>query len=169
MTDWKNPEIAECPLLAGGDHAERLLDYANRKLAPELSLALEAHAAGCPACEAFVASQREVWTALDNWEAAEISDDFDRRLWARIEHEERAPWYVRAWNRMTNFGQAGWRPVVPVAAVLLLAVGLWMKPAAVPNAAIEPGVDADQLETALEDMEMLRQLSPAVTPTVQHM
>ncbi|MBI4906718.1 MAG: hypothetical protein HY820_24025 [Acidobacteria bacterium] len=165
-----------CPLLSGGDHAERLLDYANRKLNVESASLIEQHAASCPACSAFVESQRSVWKALDEWDAAEISSDFDRRLWARIEQEERAPWYVRLWNRATDFGDANWRPVVPVAAVLLLAVGLYVKPFSgsfigtpTSTADVTVRVDAEQLETALEEMEMLRQFSPTDSQSVHKM
>lgn len=172
MKDWNyNPDETnvECPLLSGGDHAERLLEYANRKLSPESSLLIEQHASQCRPCSAFVESQRAVWSALDEWEAAEVSADFDRRLWARIDIEEQAPWYARAWNRMTNFGEANWRPVVPVAAALVLAAGLWIKPFSGITGSTEPlvRVDADQLESALEDLEMLRQMSPVEAPSGQ--
>lgn len=171
MSDNKTNPLAICPLMEGGDHAERLLDFANRKLSVEASLVIEQHAASCAACSAFVESQRAVWNALDEWDAAEISADFDRRLWARIEVEERAPWYVRLWNRATDFGEATWRPVVPVAAVLVLAIGLWVKPFTGSTAPADPAlrVDAEQLESALEEIEMVHQLSPAEPPQVQQM
>ena len=46
---------------------------------------LERHIAICPACREFAAGQRAVWQALDTWEAAPVSPDFDRRLYRRIE------------------------------------------------------------------------------------
>ena len=38
----------------------------------------------CPACREFAAAQRVMWSALDTWEAAPVSQDFDRRLYQRI-------------------------------------------------------------------------------------
>lgn len=170
MPDLNNNQNKQlCPLLEGGDHAERLLDYANRKLNLDSAMAIEQHAAACPACSAFVESQRSVWNALDEWDAAEISSDFDRRLWARIEREEKAPWYVRLWNRATNFGDANWRPVVPVAAALVLAVGLWIRPFGLVTPVTEARIDAEQLETALEEVDMLQQFASTDASAVDKM
>ena len=160
--------IEDCPLLHGQDNADLLLDYANRRLDPELAAIFEEHVHRCMACQEFIAAQREVWSALDAFEAMTISDDFDKRLWARIEQEEARPWWSKAWSWMTAGGTAVWRPLAPVAAGLVLAIGLYLtppatEPAGEPMAKAIDRLDPEQVETTLEDLEMLRQLG-AVEP-----
>lgn len=154
--------LTECPLLHGERNADLLLDYAHRKLSPAAFAKFERHVSQCAACAAFVDSQQNVWNALDTFEPAAISPDFDRRLFARIAGQQSGPWWKRAWNWMTDFGQASWRPAIPVAAAVLLAVGLWVRPfdmgSGTPAVKMDH-VDVDQLESALEDIEMLRQIA----------
>jgi len=180
MTDWnkeyrgEQTQLAECPLIAGEENADLLLDYCHRKLAPEMVEVFEQHMALCPACRAFAASQSAVWQALDAFEAMPLSEDFDERLFARIEREQRrASLWSGLWNRMTAGGTAMWRPAVPVAAAVVLAVGLWMRPGVVPPqpdlAKSDNRVDVEQVERVLEDMEMLRQLAPEDNAGSQHM
>src|SRR5574337_1028204 len=93
-------ELTECPLLSGEENAGLLLDYCNRKLAPELASVFERHMEHCPACRAFAESQMAVWSALDDFEAMPISEDFDQRLFARLEAEQQAPWWSRLLSRL---------------------------------------------------------------------
>lgn len=162
-----------CPLVSGEENADLLLDYCNRRLAPELTEAYDRHLAVCPACQAFAKSQSAVWNALDAFEAMPISEDFDKRLYARIEQEQRAGFLERLWNRLTVDGLPSWRPALPVAAALVVAVGLWVRPGTVPSMnEVAPVVkvesaDAEQIERALEDMEMLNQIGVAETAPQQ--
>ena len=64
-----------------------LLAHTSRKLDAERAAVLEEHLANCPACREYAAAQFAVWEALDAWEAPEVSADFDRRLYARIDEE----------------------------------------------------------------------------------
>ena len=158
----------ECPLTSGPEHADLLLDYCNRRLAPELAETFERHLAACPACQAFAESQSAVWGALDAFEAMPISDDFDKKLFARIEREQQAGLLTRLWIRLTADGLPSWRPALPVAAALVVAVGLWVRPTTGPTSNDTPSVkveaaDAEQIEKALEDMEMLNQIGIAET------
>ncbi|MBI3684757.1 MAG: hypothetical protein HY235_30675 [Acidobacteria bacterium] len=168
-------QFNECPLLSSEESAGILLDYSNRRLAPELAAIFEQHMEKCPACRGFAESQRALWNALDAFEAMPVSQDFDRRLWARIEREHQGSWWSRIWNRMTAGGTVVWRPAIPVAAVLLAAVGLWMHPAWVsvagPDASVAKvgSIEAEQIETALEDMDMLRQMDAAEAVSPQRM
>jgi len=152
--------FTECPLISGEENADILLDYCNRKLDPALAELFEQHMEYCPACRAFAESQTAVWNALDAFEAMPVSPDFDRRLFDRIEREERASW----WSQVRNWLSGPvWRPAIPVAALLVLAAGIWMRPSAVTPEPVEPtkmatALDPEQIDTALEDMEMLRQL-----------
>ena len=83
--------------------AEILLEYCAGTLDPDRALEFEKHAAECAECGRQVASQRALWQTLDQWTPAEISPDFDARLYARIAREEAAPpwkkWLVGAGNR----------------------------------------------------------------------
>lgn len=155
--------MTNCPLASGEENVDILLDYCNRKLDPGLAEIFERHMENCAACRSFSESQMAVWSALDAFEAMPVSDDFDQRLMARIDWEERSLW-SRMWNKMTAGGTAIWRPLAPLAAALVLAVGLWMRPSSTPvedagSMVVADGqIDAEQLESVLEDMEMLRQL-----------
>ena len=71
-----------CPMEAGGN-ADLLLDYAAGKLKADIREQLEQHMKICAACGEFVGAQSSVWQALDSWEPAEVSLDFDRRLYER--------------------------------------------------------------------------------------
>jgi anti-sigma factor RsiW len=171
-----NPDKAgfPCPLTSGDAEASILLDYCNRRLDPDATEVLERHIRQCPACEAFAASQALLWESLDAFETMQVSDHFDRTLYERIEAEQRRPtWsklWLQLWNRATMGGTLTgaqlWRPALPVAACLLVAAGLYFRPGmesrfvegTSENAGIESSIQAEQIETALEDMEMLRDL-----------
>ncbi|MCZ2146917.1 MAG: zf-HC2 domain-containing protein [Bryobacterales bacterium] len=161
-------ELTECPLLSGEENAGLLLDYCNHKLAAEPVSVFERHMEHCPACRAFAESQMAVWKALDGFEAMSVSEDFDRRLFARLEDEQQAPWWSRPWGRLAVSTPGIWRPAIPVAAVLLLAAGLWIRPFSSSTPSTDQSVvrnpdhvDAEQVEKTLEDMEMIRQFTVA--------
>jgi len=138
-----------CPIQTS-ENAELLLAYCARKLTPETRAVLERHMERCPECRAFAQQQRAVWEALDAWESADVSEDFDARLFARIERERRTPSHPRL------------RLPVPVAAAsLLLAAVLWLRSpwwTAAPETEETAVVEVESVEAALEDIEMLRSL-----------
>jgi anti-sigma factor RsiW len=157
--------FTECPLISGEENADILLDYCNRKLDPALAELFEQHMESCAACRAFSESQSAVWNALDAFEAMPISPDFDRRLFERIERDEQRSWWTRLRNRLALSGTSIWKPAIPIAALALLAAGIWMRPAPTSIEVIEPTkmatmdrVDPEQIDAAVEDMEMLRQV-----------
>lgn len=170
--------MSECPLISGEENADILLDYCNRTLAPQLAELFEKHMESCAACRNFAESQTAVWKALDAFEAMPISDDFNSKVMLRIAQEQKSSWWSRAWNVATGAGSAPWRPLIPVAAALLLAVGIWVRPSFTDRGVQENGTvvashtastqEVEQVESALEDVEMLRQLgvvdAPAPTP-----
>jgi anti-sigma factor RsiW len=134
--------------------ADILIEYLAGTLDPARQAALERHAAECPECRGLLG----VWTTLDEFKAPEVSPDFDARLYARIAAEKSAPW----WRRL--LWPAGpiawWKPAIPVAACAALAVALIVRgPAGGPadgnkQAKVEP-VSMEQVEQALEDLELL--------------
>lgn len=141
------------------------VDYVAGRVDASQAAAMAAHAVGCPACQREMAEQAAVWAALEEYSPAAVSADFDARLYARIARSEAQGegWMSRLVRSMT----ASWRPAMAVSgvcAVLLMAVMLRTpetNPAsvtampAVEKAQSEP-VDLETLESALEDLEMLK-------------
>jgi len=155
-----------CPMESGGN-AEYLLDYASGELNPGMRAQIEQHLSACPACRKFAANQRTVWQALDSWEPAEVSIDFDRKLYQRIEQQ------VTWWTRLTRPLNPLFRNAVPIAAAagLVMVAGFLMnRPATAPpvtpseESAVVETLQPEQVETALEDMETLREFSHLVRP-----
>ncbi len=150
-----------CPIQSG-DNAQYLLDYCARRLEPESAGLLERHARQCPKCAELIAAQRTVWAALDSWQVSEAADDFDQRLYRRIE-QRRTPAIV---DWITPVSPVRWRPAYSVAAacVILLAGFLLRGPDIAPTLDDRRPVDIEQLERTLEDLDMLRSLSPSPSP-----
>ncbi|MCS7025116.1 MAG: hypothetical protein NZV14_09965 [Bryobacteraceae bacterium] len=172
MTPTHDKEPFPCPLSRSESEAGILLDYCHRKLDAHRTAILESHLRQCPACQSFASAQSLVWRALDEYEAMPISETFDRRLYARIEAEEQRPTWVKwcdgLWNRLTVGGTATgawlWRPALPVLACLLVAIGLYFRPSfdstqqSLQGPSTDTTLQAEQIEAALEDLEMLRDL-----------
>jgi anti-sigma factor RsiW len=133
-----------CPIENGGN-AEALLAYCSRKLEAENAALLERHIEVCPACREFVEGQRAVWAALESWEAAPVSADFDRRLF-----------------RPLLFRQGV--PVAAAAGLLLVATALIQRPVYVPPGSAQVVVRPEQAEHALQDMEMMREFNRLISP-----
>jgi hypothetical protein len=144
-----------CPLELD-QSAELIVGYGARTLDPETTAAFERHLESCPACCKLAAAQAAVWSALDDpeWLELPVSPDFDRRLFQRIEQaENRAGWL--------------WRRLVPVAALAGLVVAATLQfsqpqTVRVPQAP-QAAVQIEQVEHALDDMDLLNQLGAAVT------
>jgi hypothetical protein len=155
-----------CPILTK-ENSEILLDYCARKLTPEMTAAFENHMESCADCRAFSDAQKSVWEALDGWQPMSISQDFDTKLYARIEQHENSGWWTRLWHRgiwqPRSFGPA--MPVATACVTLALGVMLYLpgnKPSVdhqAPQTKMENS-DLDQLEITLEDIEMFKQLTP---------
>ena len=154
----------KCPMEMG-ENSELLLAYSTGRLDAEAAAALERHLGICPACREFAASQRSVWTALDAWEAPSVSADFDRRLYQRIEKE--VSWWdllIRPFRPMLV--RQG-LPIAAAACVVVMAGALLQRPAYVePDAQTESAqwesVQPEQVEHALEAMQMLSDFSHQV-------
>jgi anti-sigma factor RsiW len=140
-----------------------LLAYCAGRLEPAAALAVQRHLAECPACRRFHEAQQAVWSALDDWESHPVSDDFDRRLYQRIEQEDRAP----VWQRWIEPLRAGLArhvvlPLAAAACLLFTASVILERPRQVSKPAAEVRAEAvqpDQVESTLEDLEMLHDIS----------
>jgi anti-sigma factor RsiW len=139
----------DCPVKTE-ENREWLLDYSAGRLDRQHAVMVERHLEACPDCARFVDEQRVVWKALGQWEPQEISADFNRRLYQKIDQAKPASWL-----------QLLWRPLVPVAAAcLLLVAGVALHtPTATPRM---ESVEPEQVERTLDDLQMLREL--ALTP-----
>lgn len=151
-----------CPLEAGNEGV--LLDYAVGKLKADERAQMDRHMESCGACKQFAGAQAGVWQALDNWEPAEVSMDFDRRLYARIEQD--VSWWTRLMRPLNPLFRHS-MPIAAAAGVVIMAGLLLNRPPAVPvapapqSAQVE-ALQPDQLQSALDDMEMLRQFNQLV-------
>ncbi|MGI8991038.1 MAG: anti-sigma factor family protein [Bryobacteraceae bacterium] len=154
-----------CPIETN-ENADVLLAYCARTLDADTVAILESHMAVCPQCVHLRDEQRAVWNALDSWEVAPVSADFDRRLYGRIHKADAAPWYRRGWDYvLETFRPIVWRPAFPLAAAGVLVVAGFLLDQRPRGAVTKPSTpeirvsltEADQVERTLEDMEMLRQ------------
>src|SRR5580704_1271042 len=152
-----------CPM-ENREAEELLLNYVSGALDAQAAASFDQHILSCAACREFAHGQKAVWQALDLFEPASISTDFDRRLYQRL---EKVSW----WDRMvaalhspmlTHRGL----PIAATAAALLVAAVVWERPAAVPPAKPQAPLSAevqtlqpDQVQRALDDMEMLREFN----------
>ena len=150
-----------CPQESG--NTEYLLDYAAGKLNAEAQAQFESHLSVCPACHELAGGQQSVWQALDAFEVPAVSADFDHKLYARIDQLP-TPWWKRLMQPVSRHAV----PIGAVAGVVVLAGMFLMRPDASPVAppiqktAQVQTISAEQLETALDDMQMLRDFNHLV-------
>ncbi len=163
---WRESKIfMNCPLDTR-ENTQLLLDYCTRKLEPDSVAILERHIAICAACRELARGQRAVWHALDAWEAAPVSADFDSRLYRRIEAQ--VPWWtlvVRPFRPPFRTVTL-WRslPALAMACLLVVAGVVLERPAGAPAPAATDraqvdSVQPEQVEHALDAMEMLNEFS----------
>jgi anti-sigma factor RsiW len=140
-----------------------LLDYVSGALDAQASSSFDEHTQSCAACHEFARGHKAVWQALDLFEPASISSDFDRRLYQRI---EKVSWWDRiaAAFRSPMLTHRG-LPIAAAVAALLVAGFVWERPSVTPpnpqlplSAEAQP-VQGDQVQHALDDMEMLREFN----------
>ena len=123
--------------------AELLIGYLEGTLPVADRLQLDNHAAECADCRGLLAVQAE----LDEY-APEVSAGFDARMYARIAADQaRRPWWKFSWKVMA--------PMAAVMAMLAVAVIVQQPVAQLnPDPTVSPQ-DVQQLEQALEDLELL--------------
>ncbi|MGH9593653.1 MAG: zf-HC2 domain-containing protein [Bryobacteraceae bacterium] len=142
-------------LSANKQGADLLLGYLGGTLDAAQRADVERHAEQCGECRGLLA----VSTRLEEWAAPAVSPDFDERLYARIAQEAEKPW----WRRLP------WRPAIPVAAAAFVVVVLALFVAGpgtqetAPQAPPGNGIEIEQVDQALEDLELLMPLDAAST------
>lgn len=158
------PGPMNCPMKSQQD-AALLLDYCARRLNEGVARDVERHMAVCAGCAEFVAGQQALWSVMNDWPAPAVSENFDRRLERRIQETDSLSWI----ERMTRALRPAFaRPALALGALCLVtAAGLLLQNS---RTAVAPAGDAhvrvekiepEQVEKALDDMQMLRELSSA--------
>lgn len=157
--------MRECPI-DDGSGPELILAYGARTLDPETEAVFERHMRTCKRCSDAAAAQREVWFALDDWTPAQISSDFDQKLFRRIAEEEQSTWWRGFWG--ANWS---WRPTMPVAAAcaVLAAIFILKSTETAPAPIVpQPNVQIEQVEHALDDIDLLKNLGVEVPAQRPH-
>ena len=150
----------KCPFETPDGEA-MLLAYTSGKLDGPTKEPVELHLEACPVCREFVQGQTALWGALDLWEAPEISPDFDRRLYRKI--DQRVSWLdllVRPFR--PALGHA--LPLAAAAGVIIMATTVLLDrppavPVAPPPAAQVQTLQPDQVEHALAEIELVEQFN----------
>jgi anti-sigma factor RsiW len=136
-----------------------LLDYVAGSLNAAQLAEFERHTKECSRCDALAASQATVWRSLDEWKPEPVSAGFNRELWRRIDEEAAAS----SWWAMLH----SWKRIAPLAAVLALVVTGYVmdhhssRPVTAPAAVAVSASEADQLERALDDLQLLEAVDTA--------
>ena len=128
--------------------ADLLIGYLEGTLSTDDRRDLERHAAECAECRGLLSVQ----AALGLDVAPEVSANFDAKLYARIEADKgQRPWWSLSWKMIA--------PIAAMAAAL--AVTVWVRQP-VPQSVNPPVTqDVQQLEQALDDLELLMPLEPS--------
>lgn len=145
----------ECPQ-TNDDGIELIIGYAAGTLDAEAENALELHLATCTGCRELVAAQRSVWSALEALKPLPVSSNFDEKLYQRIAQEQQLAW----WQRWFRF-EWSWRPAIPMAAACAVLVVAFLVRNSAPNVpaqSTQPKLQIEQVERALDDMDMLKQV-----------
>lgn len=159
-----------CPLKAGERVGEAYQRANEAVLAHGADLdngSLSPHLKECRECRQVAEAQREVWSKLDAWTPAPVPADFDDRLYARIEAYKQQSWWSRTLAGMT--GKWSWKPAMPLAVACTALVAAFLLNSPLPSYVRAPGVevrsesgiDLQQVERALDDLDMLKQLGMA--------
>jgi len=144
-----------CPVQDG--HPDLLLDYCARSLHPDTAAILAHHMTSCSECRKLAEAQEAVWSALDSWKPPRVSEDFDERLYTHITAAQREAFW-RPWLSAAFGSNRALRVAV---ACVVLACAFLLRPTASngpENSRIET-LEAEQVDRAVEDIEMLRQFT----------
>jgi anti-sigma factor RsiW len=145
-----------------------LLDYIAGRLDRTQTALFERHAGHCADCDALRTAQAAVWLSLDEWKPAPVSAGFNRELWRRIDAEAGKLSWVQEIAAAIRVNL--WKGIAPLAVAMAVVVTAFVldhsgtQPARI-NSAPAPIVlsvsDADQLERALDDIQLLHEADVA--------
>jgi hypothetical protein len=151
--------MTECP------PEDVVLDYGAGRLSVAEAALFDRHAESCERCARMRAAQMSVWNDLDAWKPVPVSESFNRELWRRIDADPQVSWRQRL---METMRRSFWMPAAPLAVVAALIVTAVVinrpgkQPGVLPAAGSTPAVvtvrDADQLERALDDIQLLHEV-----------
>ena len=155
-------------LMKEDERRDLLLAHASGRLDADAAVQLDVHTRTCADCAAITRTQSAISNALSAWEPPPVSSDFDKRLFARLEAAEAAPWLDRLTARLGEwFRPVFARPAIPLAAAaILLAGGFVFDHQSNPLVHISSS-DVEQVQTTLDDLEMLHQFDPSPTDQVK--
>ena len=146
------------------DSAEVLFAYIDGTLDEQQAEALDRHAAGCVPCQTLIDGQRAMWTALDAWEAPELSPDFNRNLHAAVAAAGDRGW--RGW--LSNVFTVR-KLMIPAGALALLVatIAFVQMPQMPQNPEVDQkaGIESNevrQIEGTLDDLDVLSTLDAAM-------
>ena len=150
-----------CPIY--DESPDLLMDFAAGKLDWESKQQMELHVHKCELCREALAAQTMVWKALDEWDAAPVSMDFDSRLYARIETQHSSVWGKLKSLLIPQSGWFSWQPALGMAGVALLVAGTFVMRQPVVtdgngDAVMLESREIEQAERALDDVEMVDKL-----------
>jgi anti-sigma factor RsiW len=160
FSEFSELSTSHCPT------EEVLLDYTAGRLDRAQSALFERHAEKCARCAALRTAQAAVWRSLDEWKPAPVGAGFNRELWRRIDSDARVSSRRRRFAEAVRF--SFWKPVAPLAVAVALTVAGFVldhpgkrpeKPLTNTAASIiVTASDADQLERALDDIQLLHEV-----------
>jgi hypothetical protein len=134
-----------------------LLEYSAQKLNAADMTRVEEHLKSCAECLRVAEGQRAVWEALDAWEPAPVSTDFDRRLYQRIQSE--VNWLDRLMRPFRPLFLRHGLPIAATACLLLVAGMLLQRPSDAPVRGGPAEITTEEADNALQQMEMLREFN----------
>jgi len=150
-------ETTHCP------SEDILLDYTAGRLNRTQAALFDAHADQCPHCAAVRMSQAAIWQSLDEWKPAPVSEGFNRELWRRIDADARKSSWTHELAAALQF--SFWKRLAPLAvAMALIVTGYMFDHAGKQSDRLQPGIpasiivtasEADQLDRALDDIQLL--------------
>jgi hypothetical protein len=161
-----------CPRTSRGGKAKLVAFVAGTVRGPE-GARLRIHLDGCAHCSEYVAGQKAIWQLMDEWEpeypSASCGASFGNEVAARVASLAPEPWLVKCGRWV--MGRI-LQPALTVTAITaILAIGFYVRDpfagtsrnsSPVRSTPVAPRiispVEADQMDRAFNDMQMLHQL-----------
>jgi len=164
-----------CPQTSRGGEAKLVAYVAGKVRGPD-GARLRAHLDDCARCNEYVAGQKAIWQLLDEWEpefpTVGCNSTFGKDVAVRVASLPPDPWFVKSgrWVMARVL-----QPALTVTAITaILAVGFYIRDPFGASSRNSPGkqsgvvakqgispVEAEQIDRAFDDMQLLHQLDAA--------